>query len=168
MLGQRSRLWARLAPALGQRLVFVGSVDRPHCVSYIAWCEDNKTVAQLIEDKDDLVTGDIKTGSTTSKYIVPTVHRKHLITLVAKAIDTTSISYQPLWLCSWRETLLVVFCLSKYKSAHPSHIRLIYLTRTKYPILGKWIYDSWARTQTADLLGTHRTHTGQRGTWRNG
>ena len=30
MLGQRRRWWARIGPALGQRLVFAGSVDRSH------------------------------------------------------------------------------------------------------------------------------------------
>ena len=80
--------------------MFAGSVDKPHCVSHIAvvpkrnnkfrliqnlrpvkvvndscckvtfQCEDIETVAQLIESKDDLVTVDIKKGSTTSKYIV--------------------------------------------------------------------------------------------------
>ena len=68
MLGQRRRRWARIGPALGQRLVFVGGGG----------------------------------GSTTLKYIVSTVHRSHLLTLITKAIDTTSISYQPLWLCCWR------------------------------------------------------------------
>ena len=34
--------------------------------------------------------------------LVSTVHKSHLITLITKAIDTTSISYQPLWLCCWR------------------------------------------------------------------
>ena len=43
-----------------------------------------------------------KTGSTTSKYTVSTVHRSHLLTFITKAIDTTYISYQPLWLCCWR------------------------------------------------------------------
>ena len=62
MLGQRCRWWARIGPALGQRLVFAGSVDRPHCVSHIAGCEDIRTVAQLVEPKDDLVTVDIKNG----------------------------------------------------------------------------------------------------------
>ena len=52
MLGQRRRRWARIGPALGQRLVFTGSVDRLHCVSHIKGCEDIKTVAQLIEPKD--------------------------------------------------------------------------------------------------------------------
>ena len=57
-------------------------------------CEDIKTVAQMIEPTDDLVTSNIKkTGSTTYKYIVSTVHRSHLITLITKAIDITSISY---------------------------------------------------------------------------
>ena len=36
MLGQRHRRWARIGPALGQRLVFAGSVVRPHCVFNIA------------------------------------------------------------------------------------------------------------------------------------
>ena len=93
MLGQRRRRWARIGLALGQRLVFAGSVDRPHCASHIEGCADIKTVAQLIKPKDDLVTVDIKTGSTTAKYLVSTVHRSHLITLITKAIDTTSISY---------------------------------------------------------------------------
>ena len=30
LLDQRRRLWARIGPALGQHLVFAGSVDRPH------------------------------------------------------------------------------------------------------------------------------------------
>ena len=54
------------------------------------------TTAQLSEPKDDLFT------VSTSKYIMSTVHRSHLITLITKAIDTTSISYEPLWLCCWR------------------------------------------------------------------
>ena len=66
--GRLGRRWAKIGPALGQRLVFAGSVDRPHCVSHISGCEDIKTVAQLIEPKDDLVTVDIKTGSFTLKY----------------------------------------------------------------------------------------------------
>ena len=41
-------------------------------------------------------------------HIVSTVHRSHLITLITKAIDTTSISYQPLWLCCWRGDISVV------------------------------------------------------------
>ena len=89
MLGQRRRRWASLGPALVQRLVFAGGVDKPHCVSHIAvvpernnkfrllqnlrpvrvmndscckvtfQCEDIKTVA-LIAPTDDLVTVDIK------------------------------------------------------------------------------------------------------------
>ena len=62
MLGQRRKWWARIGQALGQHLVFAASVDRPHCVSHITGCEDIKTVAQLIEPKDDLVTVDIKHG----------------------------------------------------------------------------------------------------------
>ena len=56
------RRWARIGQALGQHLVFAGSVDRPHCVSHIAGCEDIKTVAQLIEPKDDFVTVDMRNG----------------------------------------------------------------------------------------------------------
>ena len=41
----------------------------------------------------------------SAKYIVSTVHRSHLITLITKAIDTTSFSYQPLWLCCWRRDI---------------------------------------------------------------
>ena len=59
MLGQRRRQWARIRPSLGQHLVFAGSVDRPHCGFHIAGCEDIKTVAPLIEPKDDLVTVDL-------------------------------------------------------------------------------------------------------------
>ena len=62
LLGHRRRRWARIGTALGQRLVFSGSVDRPHFVSHIAGCEDTKTVAQMIEPKDDLVAVDIKNG----------------------------------------------------------------------------------------------------------
>ena len=90
MLGQRRRRWASIGPALGQRLGFAGSVDKQHCVLHIAvvpkrnnkfrliqnlrpvrvvndscckvtfQCEDIKTVAQLIQPTDDLVTVDIK------------------------------------------------------------------------------------------------------------
>ena len=38
--------------------------------------------------------------------------RRHLITLITKAIDTTSISYQPLWLCCWRGNISI-FCAQK-------------------------------------------------------
>ena len=63
MLGQRHRWWARNGPALGQSLVFAGSVERPHCVLNIAGCEDIKTVSPLIESKEDLVTVDHLPGS---------------------------------------------------------------------------------------------------------
>ena len=68
MLGQSHRQWARIrwariGPALGQRLVFAGSVERPHCVLNIVGCEDIKTVAPPIESKDDLVTVDHIPGS---------------------------------------------------------------------------------------------------------
>ena len=62
MLCQRRRRWAIIGLALGQRLVFAVSVGRSHYVSHIAGCEDIKTVALLIEPKDDLVTVDIKNG----------------------------------------------------------------------------------------------------------
>ena len=65
MLGQHRRQWARIGPALGQRLVFAGSVERPHCVLNIAGSEDIKTVAPCCHDesKDDLVTVDHLPGS---------------------------------------------------------------------------------------------------------
>ena len=53
--------WASVAdsgPELNQHLVFAESVDRAHCDLHITGCEDDKTVAQLIEPKDDLVTVD--------------------------------------------------------------------------------------------------------------
>ena len=89
-MGQRRRRWASIEPALGQRLVFPGSVDKPHYVSHIGvvlernnkfcliqnlmqvrvvndscckvtfQCEDITTVAQLTEPEDDLVTVDLK------------------------------------------------------------------------------------------------------------
>ena len=84
MLGQRRSRWATIGPALGQCLTLAVSVDKQHCVLHIAvvpkrnnkfrWiqnlrpvrvvndscckvtfqCEDIKTVAQLIEPRDDL------------------------------------------------------------------------------------------------------------------
>ena len=63
MLGQRRRWWASIGPALGQRLVFAGNVEGPHCVLNIAGCEHIKTVAQLIECENDLVTVDHLPGS---------------------------------------------------------------------------------------------------------
>ena len=63
MLGQRRRRWTRIGPALCQCLVFAGLVLRPHCVLNIAGCEDIKTVAPLIQSKDDLVTVDHLPGS---------------------------------------------------------------------------------------------------------
>ena len=55
MLSQRCRRWARIGPALGQRLVFAGSVDMIHYVSHIAGCEDIETGAQLIEPEEDFL-----------------------------------------------------------------------------------------------------------------
>ena len=53
-------------------------------------------ILKRFEPKEDLVAVYIKTGSTTSKYIVSTVHRSYLITLITKAIDTTSINSKKL------------------------------------------------------------------------
>ena len=55
MLGQRRRRWARIGPALGQRLVSAGSGDRIHYVLHIAGCEDIETFGQLIVPKDDFL-----------------------------------------------------------------------------------------------------------------
>ena len=63
MLGQRRRRWARIGTASGQRLMFAGGADRPHCVFHIAGCEGIKTVAPLIEPKYDLVAVDHLPGS---------------------------------------------------------------------------------------------------------
>ena len=59
MLGQHRRRWAGIVPALGQNLLFAGVLT-----GHIAFrtCEDIKTVAQMIDPKDDLVTVDIKNG----------------------------------------------------------------------------------------------------------
>ena len=89
MLGQRRRRRTSFGPALGQRLVFAGSVDKPHCVSHIGVVpkRNNKSI---------------------------TVHKSHLITSITKAIDTTtSISYQPLWLCCWRGDISCFFVYKK-------------------------------------------------------
>ena len=75
MLGQRRRQRARIEPTLGQRLVFAGSILKPHCVSYIGVVPKRNNKYRLL-------------------HIVSTDHRSHLITLITKAIDTTSISYQ--------------------------------------------------------------------------
>ena len=53
--------WPSNGATLTQRLLFSGSVEKPHCVLHIAGCED-KTVAQLIEPKDNLITVDVKNG----------------------------------------------------------------------------------------------------------
>ena len=48
---------------------------------------------------------DIKTGFHHIKIhslYLSTVQRSYLVTLITKAIDTTSNSYQPLWLRCWR------------------------------------------------------------------
>ena len=93
MLDQRRRRWARIGAALGQRLVFAGSVNRPHCVSLIAGCEDNKTVAQLIEAKEYLAR--YKNGFHHIKIHSLYCPQEPFNNIIKKAIDTTSISYQP-------------------------------------------------------------------------
>ena len=100
------------------------------CVLHIIGCEDIKTLAQLIEPKDDLVTVDHLPGSKSwhsevsgvvhlagedavdikngfhhikiHSLHLSTVQRSYLVKLITKAIDTTSNSYQPLWLRCWR------------------------------------------------------------------
>ena len=71
MLGQRRRRWASIRPELGQRLVFAGSVVKPHHVSH-----QNRIINFAYE-----------------AYIVSTVHRSYLITIITKAIDTTLTSF---------------------------------------------------------------------------
>ena len=95
MLGQRRKWWARIGPALGEHLVFAGSVDRLHCVSHIAGCGYIKTVAQLIESKDDSITVDIKNG----------FHHIKIHLYCPKEPFNNIISYQPLWLCCWRRDI---------------------------------------------------------------
>ena len=75
MLGQRCRRWARIGTALGQRLVFAGSVVKSHCVLNIAGCEYIKTVAPLIKSKDDshVVTVDHLPGSKSCHSEAPGV-----------------------------------------------------------------------------------------------
>ena len=81
------------------------------CCKVTFQCQDIKTVAQLIEPKDDLVIVDIKNGFHHSKiFYCP---QEPLITLITKAIDTTSISYQPLRLCCRRGDISIFFCLQK-------------------------------------------------------
>ena len=61
-----------------------GAIERraPHCIPHIG-----VVPKQII--------------NSSSINIVSTVHRSYLITLITKAIDNTSISYQPLCLCCW-------------------------------------------------------------------
>ena len=113
------------------------------CVLHITGGEDIKTVAQLIEPENDLVTVDHLPGSKSwhsevsgvanlvgedavdikngfhhikihSLYL-STVQRSYLVTLITKAIDTTSNSYQPLWLRCWRH--IQVFFTKKLDSS---------------------------------------------------
>ena len=121
---------------VGQNGTSIGSMS---CVCWECWqttfvfCTSPgvqiiKSVAQLIEPKDDLVTVDHLPGSKSwhgeasgvanlagedavdiknefhhiKIRSFSTVHRSHLVTVITKAIDTTSISYQRLWLRCWR------------------------------------------------------------------
>ena len=93
MLGQLRRRWAIIGPALGQRLVFARSVNKPHYVLHIGVVPKRNNKFRLID--------------------ISTIHMSHLITLITKAMDTTSISYQSLWLCSWKGDESLVFCLQK-------------------------------------------------------
>ena len=121
--------------------MFAGSVERPHWVLNITRCEDIKTVAQLIEPKDDLVTLDHIPGSKSShsevskvanlageddvdikngfhhikihSLYLSTVQKSNSVTLITKAIDTTSNSYQPLWLRCWRGDISSFFYKKK-------------------------------------------------------
>ena len=43
-----------------------------------------------------------------------------LIKLITKAIDTTYISYQPLWLCCWRGDISIFFHFFVYKKLDPN------------------------------------------------
>ena len=77
MLGQCRRRWTRIGPVLGQRLVFANTKHlynictmlvqrrRWEGVLHIAGCKNNKTVALLIEPKDDLATVDHLPGSNS-------------------------------------------------------------------------------------------------------
>ena len=141
MPDQRRRRWARLAE-LDQHwvnvvcllVVLTGHI----CVLHITECEDIKTVAQLIEPADDLVTVDHFPGSKPppppsppqrglrssepcggrccryKSWVPPhlylsTVQRSYLVTLITKAIDTTSISHKTLWLRCWRGDISIFF-----------------------------------------------------------
>ena len=131
--------WASVAdggPELNQHCdnvsCFLGVLTGHICVLHITGCEYIKTVAQMIEPKDDLVTVDhllgskfwhseasgvanlagkdavdIKNGFHHFKIhsLYPsTIQRSHLVILNKKAIDITSNSYQPLWYAAAGET----------------------------------------------------------------
>ena len=71
MLGQRRRRLASIGPAFGQRLVFAGSVDKPHCVSHIG----------LVPKRDNKF-----------RLIYNLYCPQEPFNLITKAIDTTSIN----------------------------------------------------------------------------
>ena len=122
--------WVNVSCLLG---VLTGHI----CVLHITGCEDIKTAAQLIEPKSDLVTVDHLSGSKSwhsevsgvanlagedavdiksgfhhikiNSLYLSTVQRSYLVTLITKAIDTTSNSYQPSWLRCWRGDIFSLF-----------------------------------------------------------
>ena len=65
-------------------------------------CEDITTVAQLIEPTDDFFTVDIKNGFHHIKIHIVYCQQEPLNKIITTTIDTTSISYQPFWLCCRR------------------------------------------------------------------
>ena len=87
------------------------------CCKVTFHCEDIKTVAQLIEHTGDLVTVDIKNGfhhiKIHSLYCrhesLNNIKYKSHLYKNTKAIDTISISYQPLWYCCWRGDITSFF-----------------------------------------------------------
>ena len=108
MLGQRRRWWARIGPALGQRWDKDDLVTVDHLPGSKSWHSEVSGVANLaVEDSVDIKNGfhHIKIHS----LYLSTVQRSYLVTLITKAINTTSNSYQPLWLRCWRETYPVFF-----------------------------------------------------------
>ena len=101
---------------VGQNWTSIGSTS---CVCWECWqttfvfCTSPgvqilKSVAQLIEPKDDLVTLDHLPGSKSwhsEASGVANLAGENVVdikTVITKAIDTTSISYQLLWLRCWR------------------------------------------------------------------
>ena len=117
MLGQRRRRWDRIFQHWVNVSCLLGVLTGHICVLHITGCEDNKTVAQLMEPKDDLVTVDHLPGSKSwysevsevagedavdikngfhhikihSLYL-STVQRSYLVTLITKKLDSSCLS----------------------------------------------------------------------------